>query len=246
LSFLLNKKKPKTLAEAHKMAMQIERSLFMTNIDVEDTLSSIKLVSHETFVEDAQERRKQVFSQQNENMIKEKEPKQDDEVSTCAPLSDEVMQEPVSPVQQSEEEVSHFLFQDVNNTMYSEDEEEMEASDEVEVPCCEIEDKEAVHEDEETTHAEKIKLLKVPAQEEIASYPPILSFDDVLPCDKEEEEDEFLSLTNPACYDTDNDIVDNIDEFIHVGRCRWDVVGYDLDPIYDTNNHPQLLPLQLS
>jgi hypothetical protein len=246
LSFLLNKKKPKTLAEAHKMAMQIERSLFMTKTDAEDTLSSIKLVSHETFVEDAQERRKQVFSQQNENVIKEQEPEQDDEVSTCAPLIDEVMQEPVSPVQQSEEEVSHFLFQDVNNTMYSEDEEEMEASDEVEVPCCEIEDKEAVHEDEETTHAENIKLLKVPAQEETVSYPPILSFDDVLPCDKEEEEDEFLSLTNPACYDTDSDIVDNIDEFIHVGRRRWDVVGYDLDPIYDTKNHPQLLPLQLS
>jgi hypothetical protein len=36
-------------------------------------------------------------------------------------------------------------------------EEEMEALDEVEVPCCVIEDK-AVHEDEETTHAENIKL----------------------------------------------------------------------------------------
>jgi hypothetical protein len=56
----------------------------------------------------------------------------------------------------------------------------------------------------------------------------------------------FLSLTNPACYDTDSDIVDNIDEFIHVGRHRWDVVGYDLDPIYDTKSHLQLFPLQLS
>jgi hypothetical protein len=127
----------------------------------------------------------------------------------------------------------------------SKDEEEMEASDEVEVPCCAIEDKEAVHEDEETTHAENIKLLKVPAQEETVSYPPILNFDDTLPCD-EKEEDEFLSLTNPACYDTDSDTVDNIDEFIHVGRRRWDVVGYDLDPIYDTESHLQLLPLQLS
>jgi hypothetical protein len=26
-------------------------------------------------------------------------------------------------------------------------------------------------------------------------------------------------------------MVDNIDEFIHVGRRRWDVVGYDLDPV---------------
>jgi hypothetical protein len=121
----------------------------------------------------------------------------------------------------------------------------MEALDEVEVPCCAIEDKEAVHEDEETTHAENIELLKVPAQEETVSYPPILNFDDILPCD-EKEEDEFLSLTNPACYDTDSDTVDNIDEFIHVGRRRWDVVGYDLDPIYDTESHLQLLPLQLS
>jgi hypothetical protein len=110
-----------------------------------------------------------------------------------------------------------------------------EASDEME----------AVYEDEETTHAENIELLKVPAQEETMSYPPILKFDDALPSD-EKEEDEFLSLTNPACYDTDSDTVDNIDEFIHVGRRRWDVVGYDLDPIYDTENHLQLLPLQLS
>jgi hypothetical protein len=90
------------------------------------------------------------------------------------------------------------------------------------------------------------ELLEVPAQEETVSYPPILNFDDALPCDEKEEEDEILSLTNPACYDTDSDTVDNIDEFIHVGRRRWDVVGYDLDPIYDTESHLQLLPLQLS
>jgi hypothetical protein len=122
-------------------------------------------------------------------------------------------------------------------------EEEMEASNEMEVPCCAIEDKKAVHEDEETTHAENIELLKVPAQEETVSYPPILSFDDALPYDEEEEEDEFLSLTNIACYETDSDTVDNIDEFIHVGRRRWDVVGYDLDPIYDIESHLQFFPL---
>jgi hypothetical protein len=137
LSFLLNKKKPKTLAEAHKMAMQIERSLFMTKTDAVDTLSSIKLVSHETFVEDAQERRKQVFSQQNENVIKEQEPEQeleqDNEVSTCAPPADEVIQEPVSPVQRNEDEVSNFPLQNSNDTVLldSKEEEEMEASDEV-------------------------------------------------------------------------------------------------------------------
>jgi hypothetical protein len=67
-----------------------------------DTLSLIKLVSLETFAEDPQERREQVFDQQNEDVIKEQKPKQDDEVPTRAPHSDEVIQEPVSPAQQSE------------------------------------------------------------------------------------------------------------------------------------------------
>jgi hypothetical protein len=152
----------------------------------------------------------------------------------CVPPSNEVMQEPVSHVQQSEDEVSYFPLQNSNNTVLldSKEEEEMEASDEME----------AVHGDEETTHAENTRVLEVPAQEETVSYPPLIIFDDALPCNEKEEEDES---SNPACYDTDTDIVD-FDEFIHVGRRRWDVVGYDLDPIYDTENHLQLLPLQLS
>ena len=52
---------------------------------------------------------------------------------------------------------------------------------------------------------------------------------------------EFSNLSNPACYDADTNIVD-IDEFIHVGRRKWDIVGFDMDPIYDTENHSQLLP----
>jgi hypothetical protein len=94
------------------------------------------------------------------------------------------------------------------------------------------------------THAEDIELLKVPAQQETVSYPPPLVFDNA--CDEVEEEDEFSNVSNPACYDTDSDTVDNIDEFIHVGRHRWDIVGYDLDRIYDTESHFQLLPSQLS
>jgi hypothetical protein len=221
LSFLLSKKNPKTLAEAHNMAIRIEKNLSLTRTNAMDILSLIKLVSHGNFVEDTQERGEQVFNQLNEDIDEE--------------------QEPVSPAQQSEDEVSYFPLQNSNDTVSfnSKDEEEME------IPCCAIEDKEAVHEDEEMTHAENIKLLEVPAQEETVSYPPILVINDALPCD-EKEEDEFLSLTNPACYDTDSDTVDNIDEFIHVGRRRWDIVGYDLDPIYDTESHLQLLPLQLS
>jgi hypothetical protein len=54
-----------------------------------------------------------------------------------------------------------------------------------------------------------------------------------------------LDVLTPPCYDTDTDIVD-FDEFIHVGRRRWDIVDYDLNPIYDTESHLHLLPLQLS
>jgi hypothetical protein len=196
LSFLLNKKKPKTLAEAHNMAIQIEKSLFMTKTDAMDTLSLIKLVSHGNFVEDTQERGEQVFNQQNEDMDEEQEPKQDDEVSTCAPPSDEAIQEPFSPAQQKEDEVSCFSSRDSNDTLFhdSESEEEMEALDEVDVPYCAIKDKEAIHDDEAITHAENTKAIEAPAQEETVSYPPPLVFDDALPCDEKEEEDEFSSF----------------------------------------------------
>jgi hypothetical protein len=188
-------------------------------------------------------------------VIKEQEPKQDDEVSTCAPPADEVIQEPVSPVQQSEDEVSCFPLQNSDDTVSldSKDEEEKKALNEVDGPCCAIkeiglpiEEEGVIPEDETIMHAENTKVLEVPAQQETVSYPPLLVFDDALPCDEKEEEDEFSNFSNPACYDTDSDTVDNIDEFIHVGRRRWDIVGYDLDPIYDTESHFQLLPLQLS
>jgi hypothetical protein len=114
----------------------------------------------------------------------------------------------------------------------SEDEGEKKALNEVDGPCCAIkelglpiEEEGEVPEDETLMHAENTKVLEVTAQE---------------------EENEFSNVSNPACYDTDSDTVDNIDEFIHVGRRRWDIVGYDLDPIYDTESHFQLLPLHLS
>jgi hypothetical protein len=69
-----------------------------------------------TLLKDTQEKGEQVFNQQNEDMDEEQEPEQDDEVSTCAPPTDEVMQEPVSPVQQSEDEVSYFPLQNSNDT----------------------------------------------------------------------------------------------------------------------------------
>ena len=51
----------------------------------------------------------------NEDIDEEKEPEEDDEMSTCAPPADEVMQEPVSPVQQSEDEVSIFPLWNSND-----------------------------------------------------------------------------------------------------------------------------------
>jgi hypothetical protein len=55
-----------------------------------------------------------------------------------------------------------------------------------------------------------------------------------------------LDILIPSCYDKGNDIVDNIDEFIHVRKNKWDVIWYDGNTIYDIEVHFQILPLQLS
>jgi hypothetical protein len=61
---------------------------------------------------------------------------------------------------------------------------------------------------------------------------------------KGEEIEEPLDVLGPSCSDKGNDVIYNIDEFIHVGRCKWDVIGHNGDPIYDVEGHFQLLPLQ--
>jgi hypothetical protein len=125
---------------------------------------------------------------------------------------------------------------------------EMEALNKIDIPCCTIKDKGAVHEDKEImTHAENTKILEAHAQEEIVSYLSPQNFDNFLLYDLkgEEQTDKHMSVLNPPCYDTDTDIVD-IDEFIHVGRRRWNIVFYDMDPIYDIESHLQALPLQIS
>jgi hypothetical protein len=253
LGLPLSKRAPKTLDEAYGMAKGIERNIFssgMKDLFTSGTLTMESLYSHDNLVDDFQEKGKQNIIQHGmiEDMAEEMEPEQNDEVSMRTPPTDEVIQEPFSPAQQKEEEVSCVPFEDADDTLFrdSENGREKKASNEVDDPCCAIEHKEAVHEDETITYAENIELLNVPAQQETTSYPPILVFDDALPCDEKEEENKFSNVSNPACYDTDSDTVDNIDEFIHVGRHTWDIVGYDLDPIYDTESHFQLLPLQLS
>jgi hypothetical protein len=154
-------------------------------------------------------------------MIKELEPKKNDEVSTCSPPSDEAIQVSISPAQKMDDEVSCFPFPYFNDTLFhdSENEGEMKSLNEVNIPCCTIEDKGAVHEDETIMHVEDTQVLKAPAQEETVSYLPSQDFDDALFCDggNKEEINESLNASNPACYDTDSDMVDNIDEFIHVG-----------------------------
>jgi hypothetical protein len=64
--------------------------------------------------------------------------------------------------------------------------------------------------------------------------------------ESEEVLEEPLDALNPSCYDKGSDIVDNIEEFIHVGRHKWDVIGSNEDPIYEIEGHFQMFPLQLS
>jgi hypothetical protein len=64
--------------------------------------------------------------------------------------------------------------------------------------------------------------------------------------ESEEVLEEPLDVLSHSCYDKIDDDVDNIDEFLHVGKCKWDVIGYDGDPIYDIKGHSQNLSLQLS
>jgi hypothetical protein len=102
LGLPLSKKGPRTLDEAYDMAIGIEQNISLSGIKdlfTSGTLSMESLFSHENFVDDFQEEGEQTIIQQGiaEDMVEEMEPKQNDEVSTYAPPSDEVIQEPVSP-----------------------------------------------------------------------------------------------------------------------------------------------------
>jgi hypothetical protein len=64
--------------------------------------------------------------------------------------------------------------------------------------------------------------------------------------ESEEVLEEPLDALNPSCYDKGSGMVDNIDEFIHVGKCKWDVIGSDEDPIYDMEGYLRMLALPQS
>jgi hypothetical protein len=237
-----------------------------------NTLSLERLVTLETFNANFQREGEQIIDQQNakgkdldevfqshreeqrttEDTVKELEPEKDDEVLICTPPFVKSIHEHFPPTQEEENEVSHFPFQDPDNALFydSKKEEKMESSGKLDLPCCTVEYVGKNHKYETMMHVEDTQVLKSPAQEEIniVSHFPIQNFDDYLLYDLESEKelDNPLNASNPSCYDTDSDMVNTIDEFIHVGRDKWDVVVYDMEPTYDIENHFQVFPLQLS
>jgi hypothetical protein len=235
LGFLLSKKNPKTLSEAHNMAIQIEKNLYLTRANAMDILSLIELVSHE----DAQERGEQIIEQQNEDVNEEQELEEDDEVSACAPPADEALQDPVTPAEDEENEVSCFDSFDDALFYDSENEEGTELLDEPDPLCLKDEDVEG-----DLSSDDDIQILEALDQEGLSEVhcSPFQVLNGYLPYDAKSEK--VLDVLTPPCYDTDTDIAD-FDEFIHVGRRRWDAIGYDTDPIYDTKDHFRTLPLQL-
>jgi hypothetical protein len=162
----------------------------------------------------------------------------EDEAPVIAPQSDESLQDLVPPAQDEENEVSHFHSFDDTLFYDSENEEEMEPLDKLDPLCLKTKDVEA-----DLPPDEAIQILEALAQEGLSevNYSPFQVFSGSLPYDTESTE--VLDVLTPPCYDTD---IADFDEFIHVGRRRWDAFSYDTDPIYDIRSHLQMLPSQLS
>jgi len=71
------------------------------------------------------------------------------------------------------------------------------------------------------------------------SYFPFQNIDDALFHDSKNEEalEEPLDALGPSCYNKYDDVVDKNDEFIDVGKLKWDVISDDEDPIYNIEGH---------
>jgi hypothetical protein len=106
----------------------------------------------------------------------------------------------------------------------SENEEGVEPLDELDPLCLKIEDVEA-----DLPPDDAIQILEALAQEGLSEVhcSPFQVLNGSLPYDT--KSGEVLDVLTPPCYDTDTDIAD-FDEFIHVGRRRWDIVSYDQIP----------------
>jgi hypothetical protein len=163
----------------------------------------------------------------------------EDEAPVITPQPDEALQDPVTPAQDEENEVSYFDSFDDALFYDSENEGGMEPLDEPDPLYLKTEDVE-----EDLPSDDDVQILEALAQEGLSEVhcSPFQVLNGYLPYDTKSEK--VLDVLTPPCYDTDTDIAD-FDEFIHVGRRRWDIVGYDTDPIYDTKDHLQTLPLQL-
>jgi hypothetical protein len=83
----------------------------------------------------------------------------------------------------------------------------------------------------------------------VVRYTPFQVFDVASFHDSESEEvlEEPLDLLDPSCYNKGDDVIENIDDFIHVGRCKWDVICFDIDgdPIYDIEGCFQMKDMEL-
>jgi hypothetical protein len=80
----------------------------------------------------------------------------------------------------------------------------------------------------------------------VVSYTPFQFFD-VDSFHEWEHEDvlgEPLDALGPSCYNKCDDVIDNIDEFTHVARCKWDVIFPNGYLVYNIECHFQFFPLQ--
>jgi hypothetical protein len=202
----------------------------------------------------------QNFSHDSIECIKDltKEVSYGDEALVSAPPSDEALQDPISPAQDEENEVNHFPFHVFDDPLFYDSKgEEVKESLEGPGPSFSDEGEKIIKEmslgddvPDALPFDEFIQAFDALAQQEVntVSYFPFQDFDDALFYDLECEEvlEEPLDALNPSCYDKGSDMVDNIDEFIHVGRRKWDVIGSDEDPIYDMEGYLRMLPLQQS
>jgi hypothetical protein len=145
LGFLLSKKGPKIVHEAHNMDLEIEENISLSkggHLFTLDTLSLERLVSPDIFegrehgikqheVEErnpnegfqSHEEGKEfahASTEDNEDMVEERDIeyiKHDDEVLMCDPSATEAIHEHIPPTQEEEDEVSRFPFQVFDETI---------------------------------------------------------------------------------------------------------------------------------
>jgi hypothetical protein len=216
------------------------------NITYHTLLSSVScfpsMISNDTLFHDSEgEEEMQSFDKvevpccttKNEEAIHE------DEALVVTPQPDKALQDPVTPAQDEENEVSYFGSFDDALFYDSQNKEGMEPLDEPDSLYLKIEDVE-----EDLPPDDDVQILEALAQEGLSEVhcSPFQVLNGYLPYNTKSKK--VLDVLTLPCYDTDTDIAD-FDEFIHVGRRRWDIIGYDTDPIYDTKDHLQTLPLQL-